>query len=254
MFVASLEIVFLPPMNDISWLSRTSLLIGDDALQTLTRKHVMVVGMGGVGSFAAEFIARAGIGEMTIIDGDVVDPTNRNRQLPALSTNHGEPKVQIMAERLKAINPELKLHIIQEFVNPEMVQQQLEKRPDFLIDAIDSITPKITFIRMAHESKIPLVSSMGAGAKVDPTQLRVVDISKTYNCPFAQQIRKNLRNHGIYKGIKTVFSPELPIRESLMLTDGKNYKKSAYGTISYMPATFGAVTASVAIRTLMKSS
>ncbi len=254
MFNESSEIVFLPPMNDLSWLSRTSLLIGDEALQTLTRKHVMVVGMGGVGSFAAEFIARAGVGEMTIIDGDVVDPTNRNRQLPALSTNHGQPKVQIMAERLLAINPELTLHVVQEFVNPEMVQTQLEKRPDFLIDAIDSITPKITFIRMAFNSKIPLVSSMGAGAKVDPTQLRVVDISKTYNCPFAQQIRKNLRNHGIYKGIKTVFSPELPIKESLMLTDGKNYKKSAYGTISYMPATFGAVTASVAIRALMKSS
>ena len=126
-------------------------------------------------------------------------------------------------------------------------------QPDFIIDAIDSITPKITFIRSAYERKIPLVSSMGAGAKVDPTRLRVADISETYQCPFAQQIRKNLRYHGIYKGVKVVFSDELPIKESLMLTDGKNFKKSAYGTISYMPATFGAVTASVAIRALMKS-
>jgi tRNA threonylcarbamoyladenosine dehydratase len=240
-------------MNDISWLSRTSLLIGEEKLRTLTTKHVMVVGMGGVGSFAAEFIARSGVGEMTIVDGDVVDPTNRNRQLPALSTNHGQPKAQIMAERLLAINPELKLHVVQDFVNPDMVRELLLRKPDFLIDAIDSITPKITFIKLAYESRIPLVSSMGAGAKLDPTQLRVVDISKTYNCPFAQQIRKNLKNLGIKKGVKVVFSPEEPIKESLMLTDGKNYKKSAYGTISYMPATFGAVTASVAIRKLMNS-
>lgn len=239
-------------MKDISWLSRTSLLLGKETVERLTAKHVMIVGMGGVGSFAAEFIARSGIGRMTIIDGDVVDPSNRNRQLPALATTHGQPKVQIMAERLKAINPELELEAVQKFVNPEMVQQMLELKPDFLIEAIDSVTPKLTFMRLAYESGIPMVSSMGAGAKLDPTQLKVVDISKTYNCPFAQQIRKNLRDHGIRKGITVVFSPEEPIKESLMLTDGSNYKKSAYGTISYMPATFGAVTASVAIRSLMK--
>jgi tRNA A37 threonylcarbamoyladenosine dehydratase len=239
-------------MNDLAWLSRTKLLIGEEPLLQLTKKHVMVVGMGGVGSFAAEFIARSGIGKMTIIDGDVVDPSNRNRQLPALATTHGQSKVQIMAERLRAINPEIELNVIQEFVNPEMVKAQLEHQPDYIIDAIDSITPKLTFISLAHQSQIPLVSSMGAGAKVDPTRLQVVDISKTYNCPFAQQIRKGLRKLGIKKGIKAVFSPEEPIRESLMLTDGSNYKKSAYGTISYMPATFGAVTASVAIRDLMK--
>lgn len=239
-------------MNDISWLSRTSLLIGEETVRAFTQKHVMIVGMGGVGSFAAEFIARSGIGKMTIIDGDVVDPTNRNRQLPALATNHGESKALIMAERLKAINPELELNVVREFVNPEMVLQQFAFKPDYLIDAIDSITPKITFIRMAYESGLPLVSSMGAGAKLDPTQLRVVDISKTYNCPFAQQIRKNLKGHGIRNGVKVVFSPEQPIKESLMLTDGRNYKKSAYGTISYLPAVFGAVTASVVIRDLIK--
>jgi tRNA A37 threonylcarbamoyladenosine dehydratase len=239
-------------MKDISWLSRTSLLIGEEALKRLTQKHVMVVGMGGVGSFAAEFIARAGVGRMTIIDGDVVDPSNRNRQLPALATTHGQPKVQIMAERLKAINPELQLDIVQEFVNPEMVQQMLTLKPDFIVEAIDSLTPKLTFMRLAFEAGIPSVSSMGAGAKLDPTQLQVVDISKTYNCPFAQQIRKTLRAQGVRKGIQVVFSPEMPVKESLMMTDGSNYKKSAYGTISYMPATFGAVTASVALRKLMQ--
>jgi tRNA A37 threonylcarbamoyladenosine dehydratase len=239
-------------MNDLSWLSRTSLLIGKDALRHLTTQHVMVVGLGGVGSFAAEFIARSGIGKMTIIDGDVVDPTNRNRQLPALSTNHGVSKAEIMAERLRAINPEIELNVVRSFVTPEMVEVNLALNPDYVIDAIDSITPKLTFLRMAYEKKLSIVSSMGAGAKLDPTKLQVVDISKTYNCPFAQQVRKNLKQHKIYSGIKVVFSPEKPIKESLMLTDGKNFKKSAYGTISYLPAVFGAVAASVVIRDLIK--
>jgi tRNA A37 threonylcarbamoyladenosine dehydratase len=239
-------------MQDISWLSRRTLLIGEEALRHLTQQHVMVVGLGGVGSFAAEFIARSGIGRMTIIDGDVVDPTNRNRQLPALSTNHGISKAEIMADRLRAINPEIHLEVVKSFVTPEMVVEQLSRRPDYIIDAIDSITPKITFLKLAYEMQLPLVSSMGAGAKLDPTRLQVVDISETYMCPFAQQIRKNLKNHNIRKGIKVVFSPEDPIKESLMLTDGKNFKKSAYGTISYLPAVFGAVAASVVIRDLIK--
>lgn len=237
---------------DISWLGRTTLLVGEEKLLKLTRSHVMVVGMGGVGSFAAEFICRSGVGKMTIIDGDVVDPTNRNRQLPALATNHGVSKADIMAERLRAINPELELTVIKEFINPGMVEQLLNSHPDYIIDAIDSVTPKLTFMRMAYERKMLMVSSMGAGGKLDPTQLKVADISKTFICPFAQQIRKMLKQHGIYKGMKVVFSPEPPIKESLMLTDGSNYKKSAYGTISYLPATFGAVVASVAIRDLLE--
>ena len=238
---------------DTSWLSRTQLLIGEDKLAKLTLSHVMVVGMGGVGSYAAEFICRSGIGKMTIIDGDVVDPTNRNRQLPALAVNHGKPKADIMAERLKDINPELELTVIKEFINPEMVEKLLAGNPDYIIDAIDSITPKITFMKMAYEKKLPMVSSMGAGGKFDPTQLKITDISKTIICPFAQQIRKVLKTHGIYKGIKVVFSPEEPIKESLMMTDGRNYKKSAYGTISYLPAAFGAVVSSVAIRDLLEN-
>jgi len=237
--------------NDSSWLSRTELLIGKDKLSQLMEAHVLVVGMGGVGSFAAEFICRSGIGKMTIIDGDVVDPSNRNRQLPALFTTHGQSKADLMAERLLQINPELQIKVIKEFVQPERVNELLVDNFDYVVDAIDSITPKLTFIKAAYAKGLKLVSSMGAGAKLDPTQLRVTDISKTYNCPFAQQIRKQLKMAGIYKGIKVVFSPEEPIKESLMLTDGKNFKKSAYGTISYLPATFGAVAASVVIRDLM---
>lgn len=239
--------------TDISWLSRTELLIGNAALQKLAQSHVMVVGLGGVGSYAAEFIARSGIGKMTIIDGDVVDPTNRNRQLPALATNHGQFKAAIMAERLKAINPELELQVMKSFINPEMVTELFTNKPDYIIDAIDSITPKLSFIKMAYKNNMPMVSSMGAGGKLDPTKLQVVDISKTYNCPFAQQIRKVLkRQYNIRRGIKVVFSPEEANKESLILTDGKNYKKSAYGTVSYLPAVFGAVCASVVINDLIK--
>ena len=157
----------------------------------------MVVGLGGVGSFAAEFIARSGIGTMTIIDGDVVDPTNRNRQLPTLSTNHGESKAEVMANRLKAINPEITLNVVKSFITPDMVVEQLNRKPDYIIDAIDSISPKVNFLRLAVEMKLPVVSSMGAGGKLDPTKLQVVDISKTYNCHFAQQVRKNLKTHQI---------------------------------------------------------
>lgn len=240
-------------MQDKSWLSRTTLLIGEEALDKLVNSHVMVVGLGGVGSYAAEFICRAGVGKMTIIDGDVVDPTNRNRQLPALATNHGVSKADIMAERLKAINPELELIVVKEFITPERVEELLDTNPDYVIDAIDSFTPKTTFMRIANNRNIRFVSSMGAGGKVDPTRLKVTELSKTYNCPFAMKVRKRMRKYGVNgKGVTVVFSDEMPIEESLMMTDGSNFKKSFYGTISYVPAAFGGAVASVAIRELMK--
>lgn len=238
--------------EDFSWLSRTELLVGRENLIKLSRAHVLVIGLGGVGSFAAEFICRGGVGTMTIVDGDVVDPTNRNRQLPALATNHGQSKADIMAERLKAINPELTLNVVKSFVTPDAVEQILSMTDyDYIIDAIDCVTPKLTFLTQAYKRNIRIVSSMGAGGKMDPTKLKVVDISKTFNCPFAQQVRKNLKKTGIYKGIKAVFSTEEQIRESLILTDGSNYKKSAYGTMPYLPATFGATCASVVLRDLI---
>lgn len=241
-------------MEDFSWLSRTELLIGKESILKLSKAHVLVIGLGGVGSFAAEFICRNGVGAMTIVDGDTVDPTNRNRQLPALSTNHGISKADIMAERLKAINPELNLTVVKTFINPDAVAEILSAHAyDYIVDAIDSVTPKITFLKEAWQRNMRIVSSMGAGGRMDPTMLKVVDISKTYNCNFAQQIRKNLKKEGIYKGIKAVFSTEEQLKESLILTDGSNYKKSAYGTMSYLPATFGAVCASVVIRDLIDS-
>ena len=241
-------------MTDLSWLSRTELLIGKDKLDKLQQSHVLVVGMGGVGSFAAEFICRAGVGEMTIVDGDVVDPSNRNRQLPALATTHGLSKADVMGERLLAINPDLKLHIRRDFITPDAAGELLNRHYDYVVDAIDSPTPKITLICAAKFAKLKIISSMGAGGKLDPTHLKVVDISKTYNCPFAQFIRVRLRKLGIQRGVKVVFSPEVVVKDSLMFTDGNNYKKSAYGTISYLPAAFGGVCASVVIRNLIHTT
>lgn len=238
-------------MKDLSWLSRTEALIGREALEKLANAHVMVLGLGGVGSFAAEFICRAGVGEMTIIDGDTVDPSNRNRQLPALATNHGVSKASIMKQRLLDINPELKLHVFEEFVVPERISSFIEAKPDYIIEAIDSITPKLFLIRQAYAAKVPFVSSMGAGGKLDPTKIQIADISESYNCKLAQHIRKKLRKHDIRSGVKVAFSTELPDKSSLLYTDGSNFKKSAYGTMSYLPAVFGGAIASVAIRDLI---
>ena len=220
-------------------------------MEKLANSHVMVLGLGGVGSFAAEFICRAGVGKMTIIDGDTVDPSNRNRQLPALATNHGVAKAEIMKERLLAINPELELEVIQDFIIPERIASLFTSNPDYCVEAIDSITPKLFFIRQALAANIPFVSSMGAGGKMDPTKIRIADISKSYNCKLAQHIRKKLRKHNIREGVKVAFSIELPDKSSLLYTDGSNYKKSAYGTMSYLPAAFGGAIASVAIRDLI---
>jgi len=238
-------------MAELSWLSRSALLIGDKGIDKLQTMHVLVVGLGGVGSFAAEFICRSGIGEMTIIDGDVVDPSNRNRQLPALATNHGQFKADIMAERLLAINPDLKLHVRKDFMTPEKCREIMEFRFDYVMDCIDSITPKVTLLSSAYAQGQRIVSSMGAGGKMDPSKLRVTDLKETYQCPFAEYVRKRIKKLSVGPGIKAVFSIEETRRDSLVMTDGSNFKRSAYGTISYLPAAFGGLCASVVIRDLL---
>ena len=238
-------------MSDLGWLSRSALLIGEEGIQSLQNKHVLVVGLGGVGSFAAEFICRAGVGEMTIVDGDVVDPTNRNRQLPALATNHGESKADIMQERLLAINPDLKLHVIKEFLVPKKCREILATDFDYVMDCIDSITPKVVLLSTAIERGLKIVSSMGAGGKLDPTQLKVAFLPDTYQCVFAQYVRKRLKKLVKFDKVKAVFSTEKVMKESLVMTDGSNFKRSAYGTISYLPAAFGGICASVVIRDLL---
>ncbi len=235
-----------------AWLSRSELLVGKEGIEKLQNAHILVVGLGGVGSFAAEFICRAGVGTMTIVDGDAVDPSNRNRQLPALATNHGVLKADIMAERLLAINPELKLNVVKEFLTPEKCREILAIRYDYVMDCIDSITPKLTLLSTAYEQQQKIVSSMGAGGKLDPTKLAVADLYDTYECLFAQYVRKRIKKLGVHSGIKAVFSTEAVKRDSLILTDGSNFKRSAYGTISYIPAAFGGVCASVVIRELLE--
>ncbi|MDF2156543.1 tRNA threonylcarbamoyladenosine dehydratase [Algoriphagus sp. CAU 1675] len=241
-------------MSDFAWLSRTELITGRSGLEKLAQKHVLVVGLGGVGSFAAEFIARSGVGQMTIIDGDIVDISNVNRQLPATQKNVGQHKADWMEERLISINPKLKVRAIREFLNPEKMTQLLEENEfDYVVDCIDSFTPKLHLIEGAYKKGFPLVSSMGAGGKVDPTQIRVVDIAETYECKLARFVRKRLKKRNIHSGFKAVFSTERVIKESLMMTDGSNFKKSAYGTMSFLPAAFGCSCAATVVNDLLAS-
>lgn len=237
------------------WLERTELLVKQEGISKLQNANVLVVGLGGVGSFAAEFLARAGIGKMTIIDGDVVDITNINRQLPALHSSIGQHKVEVVAQRLMDINPTLRLLTINEFLSPERMEEVLmAEKYDYVLDCIDSVSPKIALIKTAKRNKIKLISAMGAGGKCDPTKVMVRDISKTHNCFLAKQVRKRLRREGVNKGFKCVFSSELQKEDSLKMTDGNNFKKSFYGTISFMPAIFGLYAAAEVINFLVKSN
>ncbi|WP_294290791.1 tRNA threonylcarbamoyladenosine dehydratase [uncultured Chryseobacterium sp.] len=238
---------------DKYWLERTELLIKEEGLEKLNKANVLVVGLGGVGSFAAEFLARAGVGKMTVVDGDTVDITNVNRQLPALHSTIGKHKVDVVAERLLDINPQLHLTKINEFLNPERMEEVLDADTfDFVLDCIDSVTPKLSLIIAAKRRRIKIVSSMGAGGKTDPSKVLVRDISKTEHCHLARQIRKRLRKVKIDKGIRCVFANDIQDEESLKMTDGTNYKRSFYGTISYMPAIFGLYAAAEVINHLIE--
>jgi len=234
------------------WLQRTELLIGSEALERLNNLNVMVIGLGGVGSFAAEFLARAGVGRMTIVDGDTVDLTNTNRQLPAMHSTVGRPKTEVMAERMRDINPNLQLSIREEFLTPYTVADLITTDYDYVFDCIDSVQPKQYVIVTCKQKGIRVISSMGAGGRLDPSKVQVADISETYNCPFAQQMRKGLRRKGVRRGVTAVFSCELVHKENMMLTDGSKYKKSFYGTISYIPAIFGLYMASVVVQEVAK--
>lgn len=234
------------------WLERTELLMGKEAIEKLQNAHVLIVGLGGIGSFAGEFVCRAGVGTMTIIDGDAFDPTNKNRQLTALDSTIGRNKAVVLAERLKDINPDLKLNVLEEFVQPERVWEILkEYQPDIVMDCIDSVTPKLEWIIACMRMKIRIVSHMGAGGKMDPTRVQVARLNNTYNCKLAAHIKKRLKQKDVdFRRVRTVFSSELQKKESLKLTDGTNFKRSFYGTSSFMPATFGLVGAAEVIRIL----
>lgn len=206
-----------------------------------------------MGSFAAEFVARAGVGKMTIVDGDTVDITNINRQLPALHSTVGMNKVDVVGDRLMDINPELQLTRINEFLSPERTHEIVTEDFDYVMDCIDSVTPKINLIIAAKRKKVKVISNMGAGGKFLASKVKVKDISKTDVCPLAKNVRKRLRKEGISKGVKAVFSTEVPDESSVKLTDGSNFKKSFYGTNSWMPGLFGLHAAETVIRDLLKN-
>jgi tRNA A37 threonylcarbamoyladenosine dehydratase len=233
------------------WLSRTELLLGSSGVERLQASNVLIVGLGGVGAYAAEMICRAGVGKMTIVDGDTIHATNRNRQLPALKSTEGSAKALVMAERLKDINPELDLTVINEYIRDARMTEILNSNFNYIVDAIDTLSPKVFLIYHSVMRKIPVVSSMGSGGKFDPVRISVSDISETTDCNLARILRKRLHKLGIREGVTAVYSPEAIDKSKIVPVVGEPNKASLVGTISYMPAAFGIVCASVVIRDLV---
>ncbi len=235
------------------WYDRTAVLVGEEKYDELTKKHVLVVGVGGVGGFAAESICRAGVGRITIVDNDSVSVDNRNRQIIALESTVGEAKVEVLKKRLLDINPALIIVAKKIYLIDGEIDALLDfDSYDYVVDAIDTLTPKVQLIMGCLKRKIRLISSMGAGAKFDPSKIAVVDISKSYRCPLAQRVRKMLRQQGIVSGVSVIFSPEEVDKTKFIKTDGLQHKKTTVGTISYMPPMFGGFAASVVIRALLE--
>ena len=234
------------------YFDRTTTLLGLNNMRLLNEKHVLIVGLGGVGAYAAEMLCRAGIGKLTIVDFDIVQPTNMNRQLIALHSTIGKPKAVLLTERLKDINPQAVVVSLQEFLKEERITELLEPiRYDFVVDAIDTIRPKVFLICQCLSKKIPIISSMGAGGKLDISQIGITDISKTYECGLAKAVRKRLRDKGITHGLPVVFSPEKIKKESVIRLHEQTNQMSTIGTISYLPATFGCYLASYVIQNLI---
>jgi len=233
------------------WKQRTRLLLGEEKSERLRQAHVLVVGVGGVGAYAAEMLCRAGVGRLTLVDADTVQPTNINRQLPALHSTLGQPKVEVLAARFRDINPEVELTILPVFLKDENIPQLLDAaRYDFVVDAIDTLAPKCHLIAEALRRRIKIVSSMGAGAKSDITQVRFADVWDTYHCGLSKAVRKRLQKMGIRHKLPVVFSTEQADPKAVLLTDDERNKKSTCGTVSYMPAVFGCYLAEYVIRRL----
>ncbi len=232
------------------WQERTIQLLGQESYERLEKANVLVAGMGGVGSMAAEMICRAGVGRMTIIDADIIQPSNVNRQIPATHATLDQEKAVVMGNRLREINPGLKLTVINEFIKEERIPEILEEPFDYVVDAIDTLTPKIFLIYHSVNKGLKLASSMGSGGKVDPAQIQVADFGKTYNCRLAFILRKKLRKLDVHGGFDVVFSTEQVAKELIIPVEGEPNKKSTVGTISYIPVIFGCTLASIVIRDL----
>ena len=233
------------------WKQRTRLLLGEEKSERLRQAHVLVVGVGGVGAYAAEMLCRAGVGRLPLVDAATVQPTNINRQLPALHSTLGQPKVEVLAARFRDINPEVELTVLPVFLKDENIPRLLDAaRYDFVVDAIDTLAPKCHLIAEALRRRIKIVSSMGAGAKSDITQVRFADVWDTYHCGLSKAVRKRLQKMGIRHKLPVVFSTEQADPKAVLLTDDERNKKSTCGTVSYMPAVFGCYLAEYVIRRL----
>lgn len=234
-----------------NWKQRTRLLLGDEKMQRLQKAHVLVVGLGGVGAYAAEMICRAGVGRMTIVDADTVQPTNINRQLPALHSTLGMSKAAVLEKRFRDINPEIELTVLPVFLKDENIPELLDAAPyDFVVDAIDTLAPKCHLIAETMIRRIKIVSSMGAGAKSDITQVRFADIWDTCHCGLSKAVRKRLQKMGIKRKLPVVFSTEQADGKAVLLTEEEQNKKSTCGTVSYMPAVFGCYLAEYVLKRL----
>lgn len=233
------------------WKQRTRLLLGEEKMERLQQAHVLVVGLGGVGAYAAEMICRAGVGRMTIVDADTVQPTNINRQLPALHSTMGREKAEVLAARFKDINPDIQLTVLPVFLKDDNIPELLDAaRYDFIVDAIDTLAPKCYLIAETLKRHIKIVSSMGAGAKSDITQIRFADIWDTYHCGLSKAVRKRLQKLGVKRKLPVVFSTEQADPKAVLLTEDEQNKKSTCGTVSYMPAVFGCYLAEYVIKRL----
>lgn len=238
-------------MNSNEWKQRTELLLGEEKMQRMAAAHVLVVGLGGVGAYAAEMICRAGVGRMTIVDADTVQPSNINRQLLALHSTVGRAKAEVLAERFRQINPDLDLTVLPVFLKDENIPELLDAaKYDFIVDAIDTLSPKCFLIYHALQRRLRIVSSMGAGAKRDITQVRFADIRDTYHCGLSKAVRKRLQKMGVKRKLPVIFSTEQADPKAVLLTEDEMNKKSTCGTVSYMPAVFGCYLAEYVIERL----
>ena len=235
------------------WQQRTELILGPEGIARLAAARVLVVGLGGVGAMAAEMLARSGVGHITLVDSDLVAESNINRQLPALHSTLGRPKAEVVGERLLDINPALDLRLIREFIHEDSIPDLLRPEYDYVVDAIDTLSPKIALIQWCLASGLPLVSSMGSGAKTDGTRVRIADISKTRMCPLAHMLRKRLHHFGITEGFLAVFSEEKPDEGAIVKEESRN-KRSNVGTVAWLPAVFGCACAQAAVLSIAEKS
>ena len=233
------------------WTSRTALLVGEQGLARLRAARVAVVGIGGVGSYAAEALVRAGVGGLTLVDSDLIQASNINRQLHALQTTVGRPKVAVMAERLLQINPELIVTPLQQRLTPDNVYELLDQPYTLVLDAIDSFAAKCALVQGCVARWIPAISSMGAAGKLDPSRVQVADISVSHGCRLARKLRKELRRAGIARGVQVVFSDEPFAAEGIGPQPDPGDSRRPLGSISFLPAVFGLQMAAAAIRTIL---